>query len=242
MVQLKPAERVHYQQGDGGRVIILDAVKGVWIALNDTASELWRRWETGEGFETGIATVAASYPQVPYADIHTDAERLLDELVSRGLIDVIPARSSGGVAMAEAPADRGHADDQARVLLRLAFLAFPCLVVACFLAHRRFRVPLSVVRASRRRWCKNPPSTLRAQRIVTAVTRAARYYPGRAACLELSLASVLLAAVLRQRLDWCLGSAPDPYQFHAWVEREGKPVLATGQLPGDSGHLRILAV
>lgn len=70
----------------------------------------------------------------------------------------------------------------------------------------------------------------------TAAVRAARAcrllaysYPGRAACLELSLATVLTSAVHRRHVDWCIGCRLDPCQSHAWVEADGVPVAeATG--------------
>jgi hypothetical protein len=63
------------------------------------------------------------------------------------------------------------------------------------------------------------------------VRRAACWYPGRAACLERSLAAVLLAIAVRRRLDWCLGAVPDPYRFHAWVAVAGTPVTAADDDP-----------
>jgi hypothetical protein len=74
-------------------------------------------------------------------------------------------------------------------------------------------------------------SPRQASRIVEAVHLAGRWYPGRAACLERSLAAVLMAIAVRRRLDWCLGSVPDPYRFHAWVAVDGEPVAATDDDP-----------
>jgi hypothetical protein len=87
-----------------------------------------------------------------------------------------------------------------------------------------FRHSLALVQRSRRSWCRHALSPDGASRTVSAVQWAAHRYPGRAACLEQSLAAVLLALAVRRRLDWCLGSAPDPYRFHAWVAVNGKPV------------------
>ncbi|MFC9222993.1 lasso peptide biosynthesis B2 protein [Streptomyces hygroscopicus] len=51
----------------------------------------------------------------------------------------------------------------------------------------------------------------------------ARWWPGRAACMETSLGAVLAAALLGRRLDWCLGArfAPPPVEYHAWAELPG---------------------
>lgn len=63
-----------------------------------------------------------------------------------------------------------------------------------------------------------------AVRAVRACRILARRYPGRAACLELSLATVLAAAVRGRHVDWCIGCRFDPCQSHAWVEAEGMAV------------------
>ncbi|GAA3735229.1 branched-subunit amino acid ABC-type transport system permease component [Spinactinospora alkalitolerans] len=62
---------------------------------------------------------------------------------------------------------------------------------------------------------------------VAAGRAAARWFPGRAACLENSLAAVLTALLLRRSLDWCIGARLMPYAAHAWVEAGGRPVGET---------------
>ncbi|MYS33582.1 transglutaminase superfamily protein [Streptomyces sp. KhCrAH-43] len=53
---------------------------------------------------------------------------------------------------------------------------------------------------------------------VTAVRRAGWYSPGRTACLEESVAAVLLLASRRLGVRWCHGIASDPIRLHAWVQ------------------------
>lgn len=53
---------------------------------------------------------------------------------------------------------------------------------------------------------------------VHAVRRAARFMPGRVACLEESAAAVLVLAFERESATWCHGAAADPVRLHAWVE------------------------
>jgi protein-L-isoaspartate(D-aspartate) O-methyltransferase len=45
---------------------------------------------------------------------------------------------------------------------------------------------------------------------------AGRWFPGRAACLENSLAAVLAAAARGQVVDWCIGARFAPFASHAW--------------------------
>ncbi|MBA3497315.1 MAG: lasso peptide biosynthesis B2 protein, partial [Gemmatimonadales bacterium] len=60
--------------------------------------------------------------------------------------------------------------------------------------------------------------------VVRRVDTAAAFFPGRALCLEQSLA---LYAVLRWAgvgVRLLLGAQPYPFTAHAWVEYEGEPV------------------
>ncbi|MFF0478722.1 lasso peptide biosynthesis B2 protein [Streptomyces sp. NPDC004284] len=69
------------------------------------------------------------------------------------------------------------------------------------------------------------PAPARAERIVQAARSAGAWWPGRAACLETSLAATLAAAAQGHRLSWCLGVRflPPPRIHHAWVETTAGP-------------------
>ncbi|MGW1326428.1 lasso peptide biosynthesis B2 protein [Streptomyces antibioticus] len=94
------------------------------------------------------------------------------------------------------------------------------------LALALLRLPLRhTVRAVRlaRRLGRRDLDAARAEALVGAVRHTARWWPGRAACMETSLGAVLAAALLGRRLDWCLGArfAPPPVEYHAWAELPG---------------------
>jgi hypothetical protein len=230
MLNLQVAGHVRHQVEDHGGVLVLDTAAGCWLALNPTAGEFWRSWDGGADFEEAVAYVAAGHPDVPQALVRADAERLLDELFSLGLIEAVPLTAGrlAGTGMAEQAQSAGAGLGWPRVCVATIFLLVAALLVMC-----SFRLSYLLVRATRRKWCRQPTTPSQARATVIAVSRAARHYPGRAACLEQSLAAVLLAAASRRRLDWCLGSATDPYRFHAWVEVAGQAVSATA--PGEQG-------
>ncbi|WP_306368994.1 lasso peptide biosynthesis B2 protein [Nocardiopsis sp. CC223A] len=75
-----------------------------------------------------------------------------------------------------------------------------------------------------RRLVRRPAGFDEAMVAVVAARRAGVWFPGRAACLENSLAAVFTAALLGRRVDWCVGARMMPYTAHAWVEAEGRPV------------------
>jgi len=247
MLAIEIARHVRHRSDESGRVVILDVAAGEWVVLNHSAGELWRSWQDGAEIDAGIRRVVDRYPDVPAAAIRADAQRLLDELLARRYVapaDRASTFADPGPALADPgpPADRDRSVGAtmaapvaprrpaslpwSRVALALVFL-----VVADVLLRCSFRASVALVRSSRQSWCRSTLSECRASGTVEAVRRAARWYPGRAACLEQSLAAVLLALTVRSRLDWCLGAVPDPYRFHAWVAVIGHPVTAAEDDP-----------
>ncbi len=106
------------------------------------------------------------------------------------------------------------------------------LAMALLLLRCPFRLATRSARLARRLG-RRPLETEKAERLVAAVRHAARWHPGRAACLETSLGATLAAALLLRRLDWRLGVrlTPPPTIRHAWSALpDGTPV---GELESD---------
>lgn len=62
-------------------------------------------------------------------------------------------------------------------------------------------------------------------RVLHAVDAGAAVLPVRVACLERSLATVLILAARRRGATWCMGVLTPPVTMHAWVADEaGEPV------------------
>ncbi|MGM9333634.1 lasso peptide biosynthesis B2 protein [Streptomyces murinus] len=100
------------------------------------------------------------------------------------------------------------------------------VLLALLLLKLPFRHTARTVRCARKIG-RRAPATARAETLVAAVRHAGRWWPGRVACLETSLGAVLAAALLGQRLDWCLGVrfTPPPVEYHAWAALpDGGPV------------------
>ncbi|MFD6142069.1 lasso peptide biosynthesis B2 protein [Promicromonospora sp. NPDC060271] len=74
---------------------------------------------------------------------------------------------------------------------------------------------------------------------VLAARRAAAWWPGRAACLEIALTATWLAALRGRAVTWCHGVQVHPYTFHAWVEADGVPV---GEPATTSTFLRTMSI
>jgi len=240
MVEVQVSGRVHCRDHPDGGAVLLNGATGQWHALNATAGDLWRSWQAGDDFEEGVAAVASRYPDVSPDRIREDAELLLNQLVTRGLLHVTLPERAEAVAMARV--GPGAVLDNPRTGRSLRTLAYCCLLLAVICARLPFQSTYRLVHFTRKSGRQTALTWERASTIVAAVHVAARWYPGRAACLELSLASVLLAALLCRRLDWCLGAAADPYRFHAWVETGGQPVPGPGEPAEHARYLRVLTV
>lgn len=233
MLNLQAAQHVQYRFEEPGGVVLLDTAAGIWMALNPTAGAFWRRWQSGVGFEESVAQVALQHPGIPLALIRADAEQLVRDLYSHGLIEPIRREDLAEIATEMAESEVLHEESRPGWLRVGA--AVIAIAMASVLTRCSFRMSLGLVRMSRRAWCRRAATPRQAATTVAAVSLAARRYPGRAACLERSLAAVLLCALRRRRLDWCLGSASNPYRFHAWVEvHEGTTGVS------QSGHVRVL--
>ncbi|WP_193200332.1 lasso peptide biosynthesis B2 protein [Nostoc sp. MG11] len=59
--------------------------------------------------------------------------------------------------------------------------------------------------------------------IWATVHKSSFLFSGRVACLEASLAFVILALSKGLSSTWCVGVATEPFRAHAWVEIDGKP-------------------
>lgn len=70
-------------------------------------------------------------------------------------------------------------------------------------------------------WTRRSATVDEALRVLSAIDHAARFLPFRVACLERSLAAVLLLAVRRRGVTWCVGVRTPPLASHAWIADQG---------------------
>lgn len=225
-------EHVHESSAPHGGTVLLDARNGQWYAMNRTARALWSEWRLNGDFDAGVRTVAARFPPALGERVRADADELADVLVRRGLVTAAPRPDR---RPAQAPSEAGTAgragtDDRASSAAprhdRAAATA--ALLIALCLLRLPFGVAVRAAAALKSR-CPRPATATEAAEAVVLVRRVARLHPGRVACLELSLAATVRLALAGLSVEWCLGSADDPYRFHAWVEAAGRPVV----LPSD---------
>jgi hypothetical protein len=210
--------------GQHGGSVLLDRRTGRCYAMNAIARQLWQAWHDTGDFDAALSIVAdrnSVGDQFP-----AESRKLVKALLARGLL-VTGTRT-------EAPrTDREphSVPDVATPSFRLAtVLAVP---VTFLLVLLPFGMTARLLTWSRWRWCRRAANTNQAMAAMTAIRRAARYHPGRVACLEASLGTVVTLALRRRYAALVIGVADDPWRFHAWVDTHDGPVLDQQELlPG----------
>lgn len=112
--------------------------------------------------------------------------------------------------------------------LALALLVLRCLPLRAALAAATAIGCLGI----------RPASESAALGAIASCQRAADWYPGRAACLENSLAAFIALALRGYRADWCIGCRFGPAEAHAWIETASGPAGLPDR-PGRPLHVTV---
>lgn len=101
-----------------------------------------------------------------------------------------------------------------------ALVAFVAAVVLLRLPFARLTRLVAAIKTT---CCRRDATPEEAETAALTARSAGRWFPGRAACLENSLAAVLTAAARGRAVDWCIGARLAPYASHAWIQTRGRP-------------------
>ena len=220
-------------------VIVLDANRGQYYTLDAVGSQIWEFLDGGASIGELVHRLEQEYEVAPER-LKVDVTTLVDLLSRRGLLEQIRsgqlATPSPRSSVADGPAasDGQTAPELAgrelyvpgRVsLVDLLYSGLLLTVMKVGLATVGVaRVVRGIHAVTRRRPLLPIDHTQRIDVITQSVTMAGALYPGRALCLEQSLA-------LYCRLRWRglptrlrLGVQPHPLEAHAWVEHRGVPI------------------
>lgn len=230
-------DTVHAAEDGNGDLVLLNRATGRWHKLNRTGTDVFQVLRSAADVEQAVGVLTDRHPDVPENRIREDVERLLAGLVERGLLVLVDdvRRSPAAVLMTPAVPRRAISVRE-RVTGTVAF------VTAMVLLRLPFRITTAVVTRLRRVLARREATTDEAHAALAAAYRVSRFYPGRVACLEVSLTAVLTAALWGCRVDWCFGTAVDPQTFHAWVEVDGTPVTDADEDPIPPTYRRVLVV
>jgi hypothetical protein len=210
---------VHVEEDSRGGLVLLNQQAGKWHALNRVGAVVYRELSRTTNVDDAVEHLIRRYPDVSPDRVRDDVECVIADLVRRGLLE--PAggytRRPAAVLMATPP-EQEAGPRRHRAITSVAF------AVALVLLRLPFRVQTNVVAGLKRRLTTRDATVSEAAARLASARFVTRHYPGRVACLELSLSAVLSAAFLRQRIDWCFGFATEPRALHSWIEVAGNPV------------------
>lgn len=206
--------------------IILDIHGGLIFSLIGVGSLVWAKlnaYPAGLTVDDLIRSIQLNFEEVPPEQIQRDVEKILNQLVQKGLVNV----SEGKVETTY----RAWLTNTAELL---AFKTVKLLVhlklntVAAFLGLATINVMLKVggfraVHYAVKRW---PVSTSSAapdaqQEVCKSVDRATNWYPSQAMCLQRSAITTCLLRQYGVLAQFVVGCRKIPFKAHAWVEVEG---------------------
>lgn len=194
--------------------------KGRWRFLDPVGSQLWLTITGGTAPEAAVELLTARW-QDKGADadrVRADLGALAADLQRAHLLHPAarPLTTRDGAEIRfDTPVPAGPVSRAAgHVALFGALVLLRCLPVRFALAGAR-----AVTRLPGR-----PATAAEAQEAFAAVRRAARVWPGRAACLEESLAAHFAAALTGRRVRWVIGARFTPHGAHAWIEADGSVI------------------
>ncbi|MER5638105.1 lasso peptide biosynthesis B2 protein [Kitasatospora sp. NPDC002227] len=216
--------RVHAARGPAGAGV-LDLATGRWTVLDPVAADLLDvpadALERSAAIEALTARWAATGADPDR--VRTDLVRVvgdLDRLLAGRPVHHAPAAAAPPVrtVLPARPTPRGRAAAVLGLASALLFLRLLPFRHTHALARAAARLP------------GRPAAVGDAESILAAVRAAGRWWPGRVACLEESLAVHLGSALTGRRVNWVLGVRFAPRGAHAWVLADGHVI---GQDPMD---------
>ncbi|MFB7356008.1 lasso peptide biosynthesis B2 protein [Streptomyces gardneri] len=119
-------------------------------------------------------------------------------------------------------------------------LAAVGLALSLTLSRLPLRYRIATVRALRRLPAASRRRVVCLDTAVRHVTPT--WWPGRIACMEISLATVLATALTGRRASWALGARRLPDAAHAWVDTAEGPVGHDVGDGADRPYTRVLSI
>ncbi|ROQ65258.1 transglutaminase superfamily protein [Streptomyces sp. CEV 2-1] len=197
---------------DGVALMDIRAGRGQWRFLDPVGARLWQKVTGGADPATAIDDLTAYWhgKGADPAQVRTDLTALADDLERVGLLHH------------EAPAQRDRSEIRFAVPVPVSAVqqlaGHAALLVALLLLRLMpIRIAVAVARVATV-LPGRPALPHEAESAFAAVRRAARLWPGRAACLEESLAAHFAAALTGHRVRWVVGARFIPQGAHAWIE------------------------
>ncbi|WP_406200066.1 lasso peptide biosynthesis B2 protein [Kitasatospora sp. NBC_01560] len=222
-----PAGAVHACTSAWG-VALMDTRRGAgrWRFLDPIGAELWRAVTDGVPAEQAIDQLTDHWQRrgADPEQVRADLSAVLAALGQADLLGPAQRPTEAGDAVPTV-----HFASPTRTGAGLRLAAPLALAAALVLLRLPIRYSVAAARCASALPAR-PATVAQAQAAHHAVRRAARWWPGRVACLEESLAAFLTGALTGRRVRWVLGATGLPRGAHAWTEAHGEII---GQDPAD---------
>ncbi|MBT2409625.1 lasso peptide biosynthesis B2 protein [Streptomyces sp. ISL-12] len=200
---------VHRAALGDGAVAVLNTANGTWQWMNTATERIWSAALSG--------TVPELIHQMRAEGVPGDVERIvtatIGQLTQAGLL----TGSGRGSAVLPPPMPAVTAPappcDQPGLAVRV--LARAGLVLA--LGMMRLPMSIRMRLLDLLRHLPPAPPTLAASAAAAVPRIRPAWWPGRIACMEVSLATVVTIALRGRRAHWVIGSRRMPNEAHAWV-------------------------
>ncbi|MET8813992.1 lasso peptide biosynthesis B2 protein [Streptomyces sp. NPDC004549] len=200
---------VHRARLGGGAVAVLVVRSGTWQWMNEATERIWSAALSGTVDELAERMRADGFP----GDVEAIITRVVEQLKQAGLLT---ASGRGARTLPPAmPAVTAVAAPCVRPGRVVRALARVGLVLALGVMRLPMRARMRLLNCLR----VLPPAPPAVAASVAAAVPLVRpsWWPGRIACLEVSLATVLAIALCGRRAHWVLGARRMPNEAHAWV-------------------------
>lgn len=216
-MKTRPATGVYYSTTSHGTAVLdIRKGRGRWLHLDPISASLWLALTSGVPSNVAVDTLVTRWADrgVDPGRVRTDLTSVTDALNQAqltGLAERTPAPAGTTIVRiaGEQRTGRHRAVAVTGLALSLALLRCAPIRLAVTAARALGRIP------------RRPATVDEAEAVHAAVRRAARLWPGRAACLEESLATFIACAAAGRRVHWALGASFFPHGAHAWTEADG---------------------
>jgi hypothetical protein len=208
----------------GDRTILLDLRRERYYSLDEVGTRIWALLREGADVPAIVSRLSEEY-EAPRERLEADVARLLRYLA--GLRLLVLASSQRNSDRRGSEAGRADSPSAAGPLRAPSALTCALALVGVTLALRvlGLRRSLALVhRGSRSALVAETPSSEFLAGVVRKVDTAAAFFPGRALCLQQSLALYLCLRRAGVPVELRMGVQPYPFAAHAWVEYREDPV------------------
>ncbi|MEV7422891.1 lasso peptide biosynthesis B2 protein [Streptomyces sp. NPDC091212] len=208
----------------GGSAAVMDirTGRGRWRHLNTTAAHLWKQLADGITLDQALDDLTDRFVRQG-ADrdiVRADLEILAGQLRDTGLLDARISPTASLITPEVRPPL--PTDTPLRGADRIAGLLG---IATALVLLRCAPIRVAVGAAGALGGIARPVATAeQADLFFHAVRRSGRFWPGRMACLEESLAAYFAAALRGRRVTWVMGARTAPAAAHAWIEADGEVI------------------